>query len=483
MPNTYAGHPVLFEIFAHRVELRQGNLNSDSQIVQANLDLVRFNAFSNDFADDQSRNSEETDLDTNVSNIASLSLQTASYEWLRQSAGATFCLGDARIGPVVVMIADGAETILSTAARGHLMLISEFLSSYTKYYHRQELLLQYLVAEISEFSAKTDVSDPVFLSRPTNWWRMRVKPYQTTDDWKFLMRIRHCASLMEKKRLESACDKEQESDSKTLFEVVAENFGSWHHWEMGKVKDSKLFCDIYNPFVASGTPLESARTSIAIARGELQIVHADGEDVSVAIYDTRLMLDTNFLPIAPGNETKVYQDIKFHVEGDRLVCSIHPFLTKFIYRAMSGWDAILSTIVASTHRLASKETKLLPKISSGVVSFRQGNVLIRDQTPVLSIEIFGLRFAPLLKTRLSTPDGVDPASSFISEMENIEQSLYLAVDRLKSRLLDDSVTVMDMGVSGLHVSVADTLIRHTRERKVLVKSNTISVQVPKSFLV
>ena len=129
-----------------------------------------------------------------------------------------------------------------------------------------KLLLIILITKLGEQAQiLPPESDPLFLSRPSNIWRLRSRPFQSDDGWKLLAYFRQChrflsldalneiklALNMKRKQWLKECylqfDKnsiESESTStQKVFDKIINLFKNWRHWEMGDLSKSSLIRD------------------------------------------------------------------------------------------------------------------------------------------------------------------------------------------------------------------------------------------------
>ena len=126
---------------------------------------------------------------------------------------------------------------------------------------------QTLITELARISADGVVTgDPIFLTRPSNVWRLGVRRFQDDNGWKILARFRQLWKSMpayERDRIE-ACMAEfgrstaaikpvdplarPTTDQRdAMFGDVVRQMGGWRSWEVGNLSSCQFLLELYHP--------------------------------------------------------------------------------------------------------------------------------------------------------------------------------------------------------------------------------------------
>jgi hypothetical protein len=121
-------------------------------------------------------------------------------------------------------------------------------------------LTQRLVWKIAKASTTTDYGDPIFLTRPSNLWRLRVKPFQNEDGWKTMIHLRHCFNALSSEALSenepgATCDLRTE----TLEALL-----KWRSWDIGDLASCAVFTKLFAATPDGGNP--NAKTLTALSQ-------------------------------------------------------------------------------------------------------------------------------------------------------------------------------------------------------------------------
>ena len=189
---------------------------------------------------------------------------------------------------------------------------------------------QALILGLAHHSRSRDIGDPIFMTRPSNLWRLKTKPYQGSDDWKLIMHLRHTMAGIEKSEFRLFNGQAAGLQSKSMLAEVLDCFKPWRPWDIGDLAVSELLGSIYVPKKAKSIGLSKMELSMDSVL--LHILHGPSGDVSSfstynidAYYDAR----TGLIDIEKQQSRKLHA-YNCHVEtaeakvGD----SMSPFLSQ-----------------------------------------------------------------------------------------------------------------------------------------------------------
>ncbi|KAF9403909.1 hypothetical protein BGX21_007478 [Mortierella sp. AD011] len=150
----------------------------------------------------------------------------------------------------VLFISQSAE-IVAGSIYSWMTFLKDLKTILNQFQVRRSKQLQTLFLEIALFSSQMSINtDPVFLTRPSATLRLGTLIHRDDDGWKLLAHIRHCMRQMSReitdKLHEELKKPELESfSSDTMYDRVIAIFSGWRDWEMGDLRQCRLFLDVF----------------------------------------------------------------------------------------------------------------------------------------------------------------------------------------------------------------------------------------------
>ncbi|KAG0173076.1 hypothetical protein DFQ30_008982 [Apophysomyces sp. BC1015] len=175
----------------------------------------------------------------NLSNklvMIDLKLDKFSCKWLGARKPNYFCL---EVDDLSTIIITEAVEILVGAVYSWLVFVDDLKGILESFQDRRSRQIQVFIDEIAKYSSGPEVvSDPLFLTKPTNMLRLGSRNFRNDVGWKLLARMRHCLRSMRsstRERLQyrlTSGNAIQHIDSAHMFEKVVHTFSCWRSWEI-----------------------------------------------------------------------------------------------------------------------------------------------------------------------------------------------------------------------------------------------------------
>ncbi|KAF7732780.1 hypothetical protein EC973_000053 [Apophysomyces ossiformis] len=165
-----------------------------------------------------------------------LKLDRLSCRWL--GARKPNCLS-LEIDDLSTIIITEAVEILVGAVYSWLVFVDDLKGILESFQDRRSRQIQVFIDEIATYSNGPEVvSDPLFLTKPTNMLRLGSRNFRNDVGWKLLARMRHCLRSMRssmRERLQyrlTSGNAIQHINSAHMFKNVVHTFSCWRSWEI-----------------------------------------------------------------------------------------------------------------------------------------------------------------------------------------------------------------------------------------------------------
>lgn len=133
-------------------------------------------------------------------------------------------------------------------------------------------------SELASKSNDNDISDPVFMNRPTNLWRLNSKSYQNSDDWKLLTRIMQIFQSDSFKNGMEHFDVNEILDvNNELYNAFYSNFkevmSQWRPWDIDDISKSTIAKSIFHFYESDESFCDSVVVVFNTGNISVDIIH------------------------------------------------------------------------------------------------------------------------------------------------------------------------------------------------------------------
>lgn len=137
---------------------------------------------------------------------------------------------------VIPFTSRGDENLIKTL-ENHLMDVSKKLKEFIKHHFSVNIMEIYkrLLSSLAYVTMESFVQDPVFISRPSDLWRLS-RPSMDAG-WKLLFRLYTLITRM---------DQQSVSSSNLLSTILNSPLGTWRSWELGSLDQCRLLKFLYS---------------------------------------------------------------------------------------------------------------------------------------------------------------------------------------------------------------------------------------------
>ncbi|KAF9351329.1 hypothetical protein BGX34_000650, partial [Mortierella sp. NVP85] len=196
----------------------------------------------------------------------------------------------------VLFINQSAEIVAGSIC-SWLSFVKDLKTILHRFQLRRSKQLQRLFSEIAKFSVEKPVNtDPVFLTRPSTTLRLGTMIYRNDDGWKLLAHIRHCMRHMTGHQVMTLQDSlkrpELESSSTdAMYDTVISAFSGWRDWEMGDLRECRLFTDLFERKRAEdplGAVIQKESWMFEMLRYSVNSLQLGLGELEAAIYDEQM---------------------------------------------------------------------------------------------------------------------------------------------------------------------------------------------------
>lgn len=196
----------------------------------------------------------------------------------------------------VLFINQSAEIVAGSIC-SWLSFVKDLKTILHRFQLRRSKQLQRLFSEIAKFSVEKPVNtDPVFLTRPSTTLRLGTMIYRNDDGWKLLAHIRHCMRHMtghQAMTLQDSLKRPELESSSTdaMYDTVISAFSGWRDWEMGELRECRLFTDLFERKRAEdplGAVIQKESWMFEMLRYSVNSLQLGLGELEAAIYDEQM---------------------------------------------------------------------------------------------------------------------------------------------------------------------------------------------------
>lgn len=449
LPNSFGAPPAIIEFYGTKVSAMQ-SCSTASKEIQVDAKTLHFFLR---VLESKSTTSMLLELPSfgSPSNVFDFETQELVYGYQLHDAAESHSMEYLSLRMNVV---DGTEMTIPALLQGHLGYIVESVNLIQSVLSQRTSSIRDGVRNMSFFSRDVDVSDPVFLSRPSNIWRMRSKSYQSTDDWKVVMRLVQCATIIDSGQYNSMMHRNMKTGALADYELVTTSLKEWHHWELGALTDCEILKEIYFEKVKRAQVLQRFYCDLQMTT--FLIEGRDRNSLRITDIVAALTLDT-------------VKSVSYNASIGCLEINATPLFSKVVYRYAAGVESI-KEVVADAIPIHSN--------SSSVV-FKEGTLSINefyfhahdDGQPVAVGHISALCYHK-----------VGSIPEFVSPVKQLKTSHFLQTDNIKLNVKDDGSDVLVAHVVDFTAAFSD-FADSLQKKSLVVSVGGVAVEIPSTILV